>query len=316
METPTEHTTEGVADPFAYIQEGVDEGPSAFESVFPEANQEEAPQPMPEAGEVPQQAQQISPEEQRVRDWQAKYDSLQSEFDTYRTSSEDANAIWRAVQSNPQAAEQVLTAVEQSLSGNGSNAQLPGVGAGAVESFDMPQEPTPPERPSSYSDHDAFMEPGSDSWKHREALEMHRSEMNRYMMQKQHADLMATVAPLQHTIAQQKEAQAMYAQRASVQNSFMERGLSPEQTNEVMNWASNYQITPDDIVQLHRMKNQQAAPAQAPQQYAQPAQPSGAQKPVFPLPAATAGGSAPPQRSVEQSIMGEILAMEKENSAF
>lgn len=297
---------------------------SDLDSAFDAAPLGGEPAPYQEASQpnqdgVPSQERQISPEEQRIRDWQAKYDSLQSEFDRYRTSSEDANPIWRAVQGDPQVARQVLEVVGQSLSGNGSRGYVSGVGHQPAESI-APQEPTPPGKPADYSDHDSVMEPNSASWVYRQQYEQYKDNLMQHKLDAQAHRFESMLAPVTQTLVNQQEQAKANQLNHEIRGTFAESGLSSEQTDDVMGWASQYAITVDDIVTLHRMRTGQAPQQQQQRQpmSAQVAQDSLARQNRlnYPLPAAVAGGANVAPARAEDQIMTELLAMERENNAF
>lgn len=281
-----------------------------FADLFPEMNDDyDAFSAQPE--EVPQQEiqQQISPEEQRVRDWQAKFDKLQSEFDSYKTQAEDVNKLWSYVQTDPRLAQEVFSTVERSLSGEGSSAK-------AAESNNEPKEPAKPEKPSDYSDHDAYMEPDSDSFKYRLAMEQYRSDYADYKMEKRMAEMQGLVAPIYQAFEQEKAHMQQAAQMRQIQTTFTESGLSDEEAGIVTNWAANYQVTPDDIVTLYKLKNG-AAPQMPQAQNAAPNKLEQRNKALnFPVPSTTAGGQKEAPRTVEASMFDEILSFDRAANPF
>lgn len=281
-----------------------------FADLFPEMNDDyDVFSAQPE--EVPQQEiqQQISPEEQRVRDWQAKFDKLQSEFDSYKTQAEDVNKLWSYVQTDPRLAQEVFSTVERSLSGEGSSAK-------AAESNNEPKEPAKPEKPSDYSDHDAYMEPDSDSFKYRLAMEQYRSEYADYKMEKRMAEMQGLVAPIYQAFEQEKAHMQQQAQMRQIQTTFTESGLSDEEAGVVTNWAANYQVTPDDIVTLYKLKNG-AAPQMPQAQNAAPNKLEQRNKALnFPVPSTTAGGQKEAPRTVEASMFDEILSFDRAANPF
>lgn len=226
------------SDPFADLFPELSSEDQAFSAPSEEVPQQEA------AGEQPEQ--QISNDEQRVRDWQAKFDKLQSEFDSYKTQAEDVNKLWSYVQTDPRLAQEVFSTVERSLSGEGSSAE-------AAESNNEPQEPAKPEKPSDYSDHDAYMEPDSQSFKYRLAMEQYRSEYADYKMEKRMAEMQGLVAPIYQAFEQEKAQMQQQAQLRQIQTTFTESGLSDDEANVVTNWAAGYQVTPEDIVTLYKL---------------------------------------------------------------
>jgi len=283
-----------------------------FADLFPELNNEAFSAP---TEEVPQQQeqqapeQQISMEEQRVRDWQAKFDKLQSEFDSYKAQAEDVNKLWSYVQTDPRLAQEVFSTVERSLSGEGSSAE-------AAESKNEPQEPAQPEKPSDYSDHDAYMEPDSSSFKYRLAMEQYRSELADYKMEKRLAEMQGLVAPIYQALEQEKAQLQQQAQLRQIQTTFTESGLSDEEANVVTNWAAGYQVTPEDIVTLYKLKN--GAVPQTPQaQIAAPDKLEQRNKALnFPVPSTTAGGQKEAPRTVEASMFDEILSFDRSANPF
>jgi len=321
METPQEHTEQSTESPFDFLS-----GDFGMASDNAFSGEQEPSQDTPEQAQSPEggfEAQegavqpeqgQIDTEEQRVRDWQSKFDSLQSEFNQYKQSAESANAVWRTVQSDPQLASQVLSTIEQSLSGNGSSDAASGVAQQSAESTPMPQEPTPPEKPAEYSEHDSVMEPGSASWNYRKAMEQYKEDTFQYRLDKQAAQFQQMVQPIAQTLEQQQQQQRQNEQLRAIHSSFVESGLSPEQTGEVVNWASQYQVTAEDIAMLYRMRTGQG---QAPMQQQAPAQAQRQQRPDYPLPSAVAGAAQQePKKATGDQMMSEILALEKATSAF
>lgn len=283
-----------------------------FADLFPELNDEAFSAPteeVPQQEEQPAQEQQISTEEQRVRDWQAKFDKLQSEFDSYKAQAEDVNKLWSYVQTDPRLAQEVFSTVERSLSGEGSSAE-------AAESKNEPQEPAQPEKPSDYSDHDAYMEPDSASFKYRLAMEQYRSELADYKMEKRLAEMQGLVAPIYQAFEQEKAQAEQQAQLRKIQTTFTESGLSDEEASVVTNWAAGYQVTPEDIVTLYKLKN--GAVPQTPQaQIAAPDKLEQRNKSLnFPVPSTTAGGQKEAPRSVESSMFDEILSFDRSANPF
>lgn len=291
------------------------ESSDPFADLFPEISSEDQAFSAPDEG-VPQQQvaeeqpeQQISNEEQRVRDWQAKFDKLQGEFDSYKTQAEDVNKLWSYVQTDPRLAQEVFSTVERSLSGEGSSAE-------AAESKNEPQEPAQPEKPSDYSDHDAYMEPDSQSFKYRLAMEQYRSEYADYKMERRMAEMQGLVAPIYQAFEQEKAQMEQKAQLREIQTTFTESGLSDEEANVVTNWAAGYQVTPDDIVTLYKLKN--GAVPQMPQaQSAAPDKLEQRNKALnFPVPSTTAGGQKEAPRTVEASMFDEILSFDRSANPF
>jgi hypothetical protein len=288
------------------------ESSDPFADLFPELSSEDQAFSAP-SEEVPQEQQvaepQISNEEQRVRDWQAKFDKLQSEFDSYKTQAEDVNKLWSYVQTDPRLAQEVFSTVERSLSGEGSSAE-------AAESNNEPQEPAKPEKPSDYSDHDAYMEPDSQSFKYRLAMEQYRSEYADYKMEKRMAEMQGLVAPIYQAFEQEKAQMQQQAQLRQIQTTFTESGLSDEEANVVTNWAAGYQVTPEDIVTLYKLKN--GAVPQTPQaQTAAPDKLEQRNKALnFPVPSTTAGGQKEAPRTVETSMFDEILSFDRAANPF
>ena len=288
------------------------ESSDPFADLFPELSSENEAFSAP-SEEVPQEQQeaepQISNEEQRVRDWQAKFDKLQSEFDSYKTQAEDVNKLWSYVQTDPRLAQEVFSTVERSLSGEGSSAE-------AAESNNEPQEPAQPEKPSDYSDHDAYMEPDSQSFKYRLAMEQYRSELADYKMEKRMAEMQGLVAPIYQAFEQEKTQMQQQAQLREIQTTFTESGLSDEEANVVTNWAAGYQVTPEDIVTLYKLKN--GAVPQTPQaQTAAPDKLEQRNKALnFPVPSTTAGGQKEAPRTVEASMFDEILSFDRAANPF
>ena len=288
------------------------ESSDPFADLFPELSSEDQAFSAP-TEEVPQEQQvaepQISNEEQRVRDWQAKFDKLQSEFDSYKTQAEDVNKLWSYVQTDPRLAQEVFSTVERSLSGEGSSAE-------AAESNNEPQEPAKPEKPSDYSDHDAYMEPDSQSFKYRLAMEQYRSEYADYKMEKRMAEMQGLVAPIYQAFEQEKAQMQQQAQLRQIQTTFTESGLSDEEANVVTNWAAGYQVTPEDIVTLYKLKN--GAVPQTPQaQTAAPDKLEQRNKALnFPVPSTTAGGQKEAPRTVETSMFDEILSFDRAANPF
>jgi hypothetical protein len=282
-----------------------------FADLFPELNNdEEAFSAQNE--EVPQQVatpQQISPEEQRVRDWQAKFDKLQGEFDSYKTQAEDVNKLWSYVQTDPRLAQEVFSTVERSLSGEGSSAK-------AAESKSEPQEPAQPNKPSDYSDHDAYMEPDSESFKYRLVMEQYRSELADYKMEKRMAEMQGLVAPIYQAFEQEKAQVQHQAQLREIQTTFTASGLSDEEAGMVTNWAAKYQVTPEDIVTLYKIKSG-VAPQMPQAMRAAPDKLEQRNKALnFPVPSTTAGGQKDVPRTVESSMFDEILSFDKSRNPF
>lgn len=267
-------------DPFAYITESL-EGADPFAEAHPTEGNEQEVQP-----QDPSEAE-VEPTEQRIRDWQSKYDRLQSEFEQYQQISTDNNVINRYMQENPALAKQIYGVIEQSLSGNGSSAQLGE--AAAAESPTLPQEPTPPEQPADFNEQDAWMEPTSSSFKYRQAMDAHKMDVLRYENQVLALQMKQMVEPIQQTFQQQQMAAQQRQYLNGIMNAFTETGMSGEEAAQVTQWAQNYELTAEDAAVLYRMRNGQGQPPLQQQQRPAPVEAikDRNKRLSFPLPAST-----------------------------
>lgn len=285
-------------DPFSYIEEALGGGnePIATEDILPVTEQ-------PREADPQQEERQLSPEEIRIRDWQAKHDRLQSEFDRYRNQAEDANTIWRVVNSDPALAQRVFSTIEESLSGRSSSADE---GRAYPVAAELPPAPKEPERPTDYSESDALMEPQSSSWRYRLALEDYHRQKLQHDMQQGLQQIQQMVLPLRQTYEEQLRERQRQEQMALVYQQFTQAGLPEEESLGVMNWAAKYQITPQDIALLYRHHNQQAPVVQQGQRAPETFR-AKAERMAFPTPAATAPRGADQQKG---DFFDELLAME------
>jgi hypothetical protein len=143
----------------------------------------------PETPEPPKTIEQIA-EESGISVFEAKRRQTQSERDRYKAAAEkyeqELNAL-RNQQPDPEidAARQLLElakadeAFRQHLSsfdfdGNGRQVQPTTQAPADLAIGDLPQRPTPPEKPAGYSDYDAYQDMESASWKHRMEVEAYK----------------------------------------------------------------------------------------------------------------------------------------------
>lgn len=303
--------TNTAEDPFGFMAAMESEQTEAFG--VPATDDE--PQGAAPMEEVPQQEgaqpeeQQISIEEQRIRDWQAKHDTLQSEFDQYKRQSEDANKLWQYVQNDPSLAQNVFATIEQSLSGTGSSAQ-------AAESTE-PQEPARPEAPAGYNEHDAYTDPESESFRHRKAMDAWRQEHSDWKMDRHLRQVQQMVTPIAQTFEQEQQARQQHAYLQQITQSFTEYGVDPSQAPEVTSWAANYQVTPEDIVALYRMKNGAQPQVQPQQNAAADRLQDRNQRLSYPLPSSTSATQAQtPTAPPEEQMIKDLIAMDRQSNPW
>lgn len=247
--------------------------------------------------------QRIALEEKRRRDFQSKYDKAQSEL----ARMKEVMPLMEYINGNPSVAKRVYETIEQELSRQGSS-DAP---QQAESKIQPPEKPKAPEKPRDYDPYD--VDTNSPSGRYRQEYDAYLSSLDDYYEKRREYDINVTRQQVESTfepyiqaIEQQRYAQAMQQQMQQIYSSFVESGVNPQEAVGAIQWAQGYQVTPEDVVALYKMKNgmQQAQPRKAPQQV------------NFPVPASTVGNSSMPQPKAEEQFFDMMLGMEKGRNAF
>lgn len=251
---------------------------------------------------------QVAMLEKRRRDFQSMYDKTKSELEQLKQSQ----PFMEAIMGDPDKAVRFYDFVRQELSRDGSAQQE------AESKIAPPEKPQRPERPRDYDPYDT--DPSSASYKFREADEEYRMRLDEYYEAKREYDIsMATrkieqsFQPYIQTIEQQKQVEQQNQQIRQIYSQFVDSGIDPNEAAGAVQWASTYQVTPQDIAMLYRMKN--GSQAQAPMQ-GQPATQQVRQRMEFPVPASTVGNSSTPKPKVEEQFFDMMLGMDKKVTPF
>lgn len=247
--------------------------------------------------------QRIALEEKRRRDFQSKYDKAQSEL----ARMKEVMPLMEYINGNPSVAKRVYETIEQELSRQGSS-DAP---QQAESKIQPPEKPKAPEKPRDYDPYD--VDANSPSGRYKQEYDAYLSSLDDYYEKRREYDINVTRQQVESTfqpyiqaIEQQRQAQAQQQQMQQIYSSFVESGVNPQEAVGAIQWAQGYQVTPEDVVALYKMKNgvQQAQPRKAPQQV------------NFPVPASTVGNSSMPQPKAEEQFFDMMLGMEKGRNAF
>lgn len=247
--------------------------------------------------------QRIVLEEKRRRDFQSKYDKAQSEL----ARMKEVMPLMEYINGNPSVAKRVYETIEQELSRQGSS-DAP---QQAESKIQPPEKPKAPEKPRDYDPYD--VDANSPSGRYKQEYDAYLSSLDDYYEKRREYDINVTRQQVESTfqpyiqaIEQQRQAQAQQQQMQQIYSSFVESGVNPQEAVGAIQWAQGYQVTPEDVVALYKMKNgvQQAQPRKAPQQV------------NFPVPASTVGNSSMPQPKAEEQFFDMMLGMEKGRNAF
>ena len=290
------------SDPYSFQNEAPDTAPQRVP--MPEDVQEEGGFEQSDEGsqDIPIE-ERIALEEKRRRDFQSKYDKAQSEL----TRMKEVMPLMEYINGNPSVAKRVYETIEQELSRQGSSdAQAP-----AESKIEPPEKPKAPEKPRDYDPYD--VDASSPSGRYKQEYDAYLSKLDSYYEERREYDIAMTrqqvesaFQPYIQQMEQQRQAQAQQQQMQQIYGSFVESGVNPQEAAGVIQWAQGYQVTPQDVVALYKMKNgiQQQPQRRAPQQV------------NFPMPASTVGNSSIPQPKAEDQFFEMMLGMEKKNSDF
>lgn len=280
------------------------------EEVAPQyADADEVEDVQSEEGSYASVEEQVAMLEKRRRDFQSMYDKTKSELEQLK----QAQPFMENIMGDPDKAIRFYDFVRQELSRDGSAQQE------AESEIAPPEKPQRPERPRDYDPYDT--DPSSASFKFRESDESYRQQLDEYYEAKREYDIsMATrkieqsFQPYIQTIEQQRQAEQQNAQVRQIYSQFIESGIDPNEAAGAVQWASSYQVTPQDIALLYRMKNGGQAPQAAPQQTQMQQRPR--QQVDFPVPASTVGNSSTPKPKPEQQFFDMMLGMDKKVTPF
>lgn len=166
------------------------------------------------------------------------------------------------------------------------------------------KEPTPPEKPISYSEIDAYNDPESDSFKYRMAKEKFQDERYDYLKRLEYA----RIQEQDQLFAQQQEKQMMNQAYSTVKNQY---GWDDMKAADFIGWATNpNNVTLDVLAKLFDIQNaptqEQINAVQKKQEFQQASQ--ALQNPT--TPSAQTGQSKPPMNE-EDLFNAALLSQSK-----
>jgi|6_EtaG_2_1085325.scaffolds.fasta_scaffold16185_2 hypothetical protein len=261
-------------------------------------------QSAPQGQTFPQEENVAAPEQvgskedpSRMEYWQSQADKvkhdnfkLQDELDYYKNT---LDPIANAIQSNPEILNQLENTVISSPPQQGSPTQ--GNLQGGL------RQPTPPEKPHSYNEVDAYNDPESESFKFRLSKDQYRDDMLGYYGQ---VDAHRQ-REQENAMRQQQDNNAMHQAHSYAINNY---GWDPGKASEFIQWAQNpSNVTLDNLARMYEISRSPSKQQVTNQQKVAEMQQQ-KQRMNVPRPAAVETGTPRPTMTEEQSFSASLLA--------